>query len=354
VTRARSLRRAGLALVGVALVVATFAYFLPQIADYGDVWDVVQELSWPWFVALAAVAALNVLTFAPPWMVALPGLSFVRALKVTQVSTAVAIVLPAGIAAGAGVAYAMLRSWRFGAGEVARAVTLTSLWNQLLNLSYPIVAVFLLTIEGTETALLATVAFVGAAVLGLVVGSLVLVLVSRRIAGELGEVAARCANWALAKVRRGPVRWGGASFERFRDEAGDLLARRWHALTLTSLAGSLSVFAVLFVSLRALDVGPSEVSAIEAFAAWALVRMLGTIPITPGGVGVIELGLTGALVAFGGDNAGVVAAVLVYRFLTIVPVLAVGLLVAATWRRKRPGAIAQAAEAGAQLQRSKP
>src|SRR6266496_754057 len=37
-------------------------------------------------------------------------------------------------------------------------------------------------------------------------------------------------------------------------------------------------------------------------------------------------GLTAALVGFGGDNAEVVAAVLVYRFLTIVPTLVLGLV----------------------------
>ena len=74
---------------------------------------------------------------------------------------------------------------------------------------------------------------------------------------------------------------------------------------------------------------------IEAFAAWALARLLAIVPLTPGGLGVVELGLTGALVGFGGANAPVVAAVLVYRFLTIVPTLALGLLAVATWRRHR-------------------
>jgi uncharacterized membrane protein YbhN (UPF0104 family) len=67
--------------------------------------------------------------------------------------------------------------------------------------------------------------------------------------------------------------------------------------------------------------------------------MVGSIPITPGGVGIIELGLSGALVGFGGNDAGVVAAVLVYRFLTVVPTLALGLLAAFTFRRHEPPAL---------------
>jgi uncharacterized membrane protein YbhN (UPF0104 family) len=96
------------------------------------------------------------------------------------------------------------------------------------------------------------------------------------------------------------------------------------------------VFVVLLACLRVFDVPPGQVSLIEAFAAWALVRLLGSIPITPGGLGIVELGLTTALVGFGGGNAQVVTAVLVYRFLTIVPTLLLGLLTGATWKRHRP------------------
>jgi uncharacterized membrane protein YbhN (UPF0104 family) len=75
------------------------------------------------------------------------------------------------------------------------------------------------------------------------------------------------------------------------------------------------------------------VSLTEAFAGWSLARVLGSIPITPGGLGVVELGLTSVLAGFGGNHAGVVAAVLTYRFLTIVPTLVFGAVAAATWRR---------------------
>jgi uncharacterized protein (TIRG00374 family) len=329
------LRRAALATVSVGVVVATFVYFLPTVANYGDVWGVVKQLSWPWVAALLGATALNLATFAPPWQVALPGLSFFRAMELTQASTALSIVVPGGPAVGAASSYAMLRRWGVPARDFSRAVTLTSLWNQFLNLLFPIVAVFLLAVSGEQTTALATVAFIGVAVLGIVVAAFVVMLLSDRLARDVGDLAARLASWTRRKVRRGPVSWGGDSFERFRRDAGDFLERRWHMLTLASLAGSLTVFALLVVSLRALHVPPSQVSLVEAFAAWALVRLLGSIPITPGGIGVVELGLTGALVGFGGRNAGVVAAVLVYRFLTIVPTLVLGLVGAFTFRRHR-------------------
>ena len=146
------------------------------------------------------------------------------------------------------------------------------------------------------------------------------------------------ATWALRVVGRGPVAWTGESFAQFRAEAAGLLARRWHVLTAATLAGHLSVFLVLLTALRVFDVPADDVSVIEAFAAWSLVRLLGWIPITPGGLGIVELGLTTALVGFGGGNAEVVTAVLTYRFLTIVPTLLLGLVAGATWKRHRPRA----------------
>jgi putative heme transporter len=349
--RKRLLKRIALGAASLGIVVATFVYFLPTIAGYGAVWAEVKQLSWPWIGALLGATAINLATFAPPWQVALPGLTFVQALTVTQASTALSIVVPGGIAAGIAGSYGVLRGWGFAIRDVARAITLTGLWNQFLNLSFPIVGVFLLAVSGESTAALASVAFVGVAVLGVVVTGFVLILLSARLADDLGDTAARFANWALRKVRRGPVSWSGRNFEQFRAEAGDFLERRWHLLTIAALAGNLTVFALFVVCLRAVGVTASQVTIVEAFAAWALVRIIASIPITPGGLGVIELGLTGALVGFGGENAGVVAAVLLYRFLTAVPTLLLGLGAALTWRRygrgpeplptREPGATSQ-------------
>jgi putative heme transporter len=332
--RRRPVRRIALALVGAIFAIVTFAYLLPQIADYRDVWAVVRGLSWPWALALAAATVLNLLTFAPPWMVALPGLDFRSALALTQASTALSIVVPGGAAVGIAGSYGVLRRWGFPSREIARAVTVTGLWNQSANLSYPIIAVFLLSVTGGNSAVIDTAAFIGVAVLGVAAAILAGVLASDRTALEAGDLIARAVNSVRRRLGRQPVLWGGPSFGRFRHDAVDLLRRRWHVLTLTTYLGTLTVFLVLLVSLRALGVPESEVSLVEAFAAWSLARLLGSIPIAPGGIGVVELGLTGALVGFGGNNAGVVAAVLVYRFLTIVPTIALGLVATTTFRRR--------------------
>jgi putative heme transporter len=77
---------------------------------------------------------------------------------------------------------------------------------------------------------------------------------------------------------------------------------------------------------------------IEAFAAWSLSRALGSIPITPGGLGVQEIALSAALVGFGAHDVAAVAATLVYRALTFVPSVVLGLVSASTYDLDGPNA----------------
>jgi uncharacterized protein (TIRG00374 family) len=154
-----------------------------------------------------------------------------------------------------------------------------------------------------------------------------------RNARLVGGLAGRLWSGAAHLLRRKPVYGWDKQLVGFRHEAVGLLRRRWLALTAATLAGHLTVFLVLIVALRAVGVPSAEVSLAEAFAAWALIRILTTVAITPGNLGVVELGLTGALVSFGGDTPAVVAAVLLYRVLTYVPPVAIGGICLLVWRR---------------------
>ena len=323
--------------LGLGVVFVTFAVVLPKIASYPDVWKAVQTLDAKWLIALGVAVVANVVTFAPPWMLALPGLRFRQALPFTQASTAFTYIAPGGGLVGMAGSYGLLRAWGFAPNEVARAVTVTGIWNQLANLLLPVIAVMLLGIEGSRDAFLTTVAVVGAAVFTAVVGVLALVLWTDGFARAVGELAERVVSRLLRIVRRGPVTGWPDKFVHFRRETVELIRHRWHLLTLAAIAGNLTVFAVLLVALRAVGVESNEVTAIEAFAGWSLARALQLIPLTPGGVGPVELGLTAILVGFGGANAEVVAAVLLYRIFTIVPTLLLGLATIGAWRWLGPG-----------------
>jgi uncharacterized protein (TIRG00374 family) len=328
--------------IGLVLIVVVFFVVLPSIADPRDIWGAVQQLSWPWLLVLAGTAALNVLTFAPPYQAALPGLRFRPALAVTTASTASTYIAPGGPAVGMGLAFAMLRGWGFRGRPVTIAVTLTTIWNQFVIFGTPVLALAWLTWAGGSNPLLSTIALVGLIIFGAIVIGFGLALSSARQAKRLGNVVAKLVSHALAVIRKAPVTWSGSSFVRFRADTIGLLRRRWYWLTLSTMAGHITVYFVLLASLRAVGVRGGEVNLAESFAAWSLARVLGSIPLTPGGLGVIEIGLAGALVAFGGPQAEVVAAILIYRFLTIAPPVLLGAIFGATWRRHNPDVVIKA------------
>lgn len=321
--------------ISVAVIGVVFALVLPKIASYREVWGVVKTLTWEWVVALLAVTLLNLLSNALPWMAALPGLGFVNALRVTLAASAVSLVAPGGTAVGMATQFGMLKSWGLEGRPVGLAVALTNVWSQLAKYGFPVVALAALAAEGDTNRTLELVALVGLIMLVTIVAGFTAGLSSDRSARSVGDTAARAATWMKRLVRRRPVSWAGAEFVRFRSEAIDLLRRRWHVLTIATIASQLAVFVVLVVVLRAVGVTRDQVSLVEALAAWSVTRVLGSIPVTPGGFGIEELALTGALVGFGADNAAAVAATLVYRFLTVVPVLALGLLAAGTYKLGR-------------------
>jgi uncharacterized membrane protein YbhN (UPF0104 family) len=322
--------------VSAVIIGVTFAFLLPKIADYSQVWDVVRTLSWEWIVALITLTIINILSNAPPWMAALPGLDFVAALRVTSAAGALSIVAPGGAAVAVATQFGMLKSWGLQGRPVALAITLTNIWGQLITYGFPVIAIAALTAEGGRNTTLDWVALIGLGVFTTIVTGFAIGLSSKRLTKRVGDRAASIASWLKHLIHRRPVRWSGDEFVQFRAEAIDLLRRRWHVLTIAMIASQVAVFVVLLASLRAVGIHPAQVSVVEAFAAWTLIRALGSIPITPGGFGIEELALTGALVGFGADNAKAVAATLIYRFLTVVPNLIVGLAAAATYKLGAP------------------
>ena len=88
---------------------------------------------------------------------------------------------------------------------------------------------------------------------------------------------------------------------------------------------------ILLVALRGLGVG-DELGLLEFGRVYFVVTLLSSFVPVPGGVGVVEAGLTGALVAAGVDGGAALAGVLVYRLLTYVTPIVVGAVLYAGWR----------------------
>lgn len=335
-SRRPAVRRLVPAVLAFVVVVGTFAFVLPRFANYGDVVDVMSQMSVLSIVVLLVTGIVNIATFAPNWMAALPGLSYRKSLRVTLAGTAIANLAPLGGAVSMGMQYAMFRTWGFEKRESSRAMVVTGVWNNLVNLALPLCGLSLLLLRGGRNAALEVSARIGVVAFVIVAGAFIQVLRSNSGAKKVGRVADRVVRlWD--RLRRQVTLRASLSdvLVTFRNDSVDLLRRRWLALTVSTVAGVMSVFVVLAVAIRAVGIVGAEVTFAEAFAAWAGTRLLSTaFPVTPGGLGVVDIGLTTALTGFGGRTESVVAAVLVYRAVTWLPPIVLGSFCAIGWRKQ--------------------
>ena len=322
------------AVISLAIVVGIFVGVMPLIADYGEVWATIQAMTWLEVVSLVLMGLWNLATYWFVLTAALPGLRLREAAVVNQASTAVANTLPGGGAIGVGVSVAMLTSWGFTIAAITRSALVTGIWNNFVKLGMPVLALALLALEGEVTPARLTAAVVGIAVL---VGAIVvfaLILKSDRLARAIGRGLGRVVDWFRKLFRREPLSDWGDRAAKFRLDTIGLLRHRWLWLTAATLLSHFSLYLVLLVALRHVGVSQEELSWITVLAAFAFVRLISALPITPGGVGVVELGYA-AVLTIGLDDmtsAQVVAAILVFRAITYFLPIPLGVLSYGIWR----------------------
>ena len=341
-------------LFGIVIVVLIFTLAIPRFADYNAVWGAMKTLTPIEFWSLMAVMVFNLYTYWLANQAGLIGMSLAQSAVMTQTSTTVANTLPAGGALAIGMTAAMLNSWGFTAGEITLFVGVTGIWNIFAKLGMPLIALVLLVLTGHTSPGLVTAALIGAVVLVIAVTLLVLVFRSESLARRVGNGLGRAGSALLRPFRKGPIEGLGERTVKFRRETIILAKRRWFMLTWTTLLSQVALFFVLLLALRHMSVAEAQIPAVEAFAVYAFSRLLSAIPVTPGGVGVIDLGYIAGLSAFDSqEKAQIVAAVLIFRVLTYGIQIPIGIVTYTIWRRKRswwrttppPGSIAAELEA---------
>jgi putative heme transporter len=347
------------AAISLVLVGGIIWFVFGQFADLSSVWAAMRTLTGLEVIVLVAFAAWNLFTYWAVVRQATPGLTYPQAAVLTQTTTAVSNALPAGGAIGVGLTYSILGSWGFSRSRTTLSVLVSGIWNNFVKLATPVLALVFLAFSGSAgggrvvsgfiglgaLAWLAVVSDTGsgsfvAAILGLVglvaaIALFTMVLHSDDLAARIGIVTQGWASALLRVFRKPPATGWDHAVVRFRGRVIGLVSHRWLPLTFWTIVGHLSLYLVLVVSLREMGVSEEEVSAAQILVAFAFARLLTAIPLTPGGVGVIELALISAITSAGGDDAETVAAVLIYRLLTYVLPIVIGVVTYVVWRRNR-------------------
>lgn len=335
--RRRNRRRLLTTAASLLVVAGIFGFAFPHIASYGSVWGSLAAMHWPGIALIAAAFVASQVTTWAMISAVLPSLRLRQAAAVNLGSSAVANTLPAGGAVAMGVSWAMLSSWGVGTAEYVRYTLVSGLWNVFVRLGLPVLALSALAVAGQAGLASGVAAVAGAGVLLVTVAGLWGVLRSESFTRRAGGVLGRAEAGVRRLARRRPGQRVPGMLLDFRSGAAGLLTERGLRITVTTVASHVSLWLVLLACLRASGLGQGQVSWQVSLAAFAFARLLSVLPITPGGVGIVEVGLTAPLIAGLGPGAAAraAAAVLVFRAVTYLLPLPLG-AVAYLWWRYRP------------------
>jgi uncharacterized membrane protein YbhN (UPF0104 family) len=162
-----------------------------------------------------------------------------------------------------------------------------------------------------------------------------LVLWKEQVATTLGSTADRVASWFLGLFRKGPVTSLEPAVVDIRRQTIDVARTRWFRLTWTSISSQLAAFLVFALSMRFVGISASQVSLAAVFAAFTFGMLVGSIPVTRGGLGTADAVYIAVMVAAGGSSSAAVAGDLVFRTLTYLLQIPIGGITYVIWWRKK-------------------
>lgn len=310
-----------LAIGSVLLVLALLWFGLPWATGSSRTQIITALMSVPAWAPVVMVL-LGVLTIALEALTvsaAARGAGYVRSLHAHAAASGMMLVIPGGGLAGMGLMAWLLHRAGLTIGVILLGIITASLVEVVVSsvlLSLVGLGAWAVTVYGTGASLDlpggigAVLGILGIAAVSLALGAVLLnrsLLDSLLSRLELISDDARQVRDVVMPLRDGLV---------------ELLATRWVALLLPTLAARVVQAAAFVLALQAVG---AELSLTAAVAVFALARVLSLVPITPGGAGVTETVGAAALVALGLGAGPAASAMLLFALVTlVVPVLAGG------------------------------
>ncbi|MCL1593614.1 MAG: flippase-like domain-containing protein [Actinomycetia bacterium] len=290
-----------------ALVVLYFLW--PRLVELMSSAEDLSGIYWYWFVLMAV---LMTGAFAAAWElthIAVPDISRFLAATSQLVSNALAKVIPGGVVAAGATYFQMLSASGVPRPQAAVALAAVSFISNLVLFSLPGVALVVAAISAPIPQDLLPVALAGVALFILMFSAVFVLVKYDKPLLFVGNVIEKVGTWLGSRLKKD---WelSATGFLAHRNEVVDALGKRWPKALAAAVANWMLDYMVLFVALYAVGAQPRASLVLVAFAGSAV---LGMIPITPGGLGFVEVGLTAMLTASGIPAPDAALATLAYR-----------------------------------------
>jgi uncharacterized protein (TIRG00374 family) len=243
--------------------------------------------------------------------------------------------LPGGAATGGATMYQMLTRVGFDGATTSTALTAVGLLSTATLFVLPVLALPAIVFGLAVSSELLQGALLGGALgIFLLTGASIL-LVSDRVVRSVGQML----DWIVRRVFRRPAPAPTLAHRlvESRDFVRNALAASWKQALPAALGNQLFDFLALYVSLLAVG---SRIDPVLVLLAYVAGSALAMIPITPGGLGFVEAGLTGVLTLAGVLPEHAVLATLLYRLFSYWLPLPAGLVASILFRRRhRPSTL---------------
>jgi hypothetical protein len=230
--------------------------------------------------------------------------------------------------------YRMLTSWGRTTGEATLAVAAGGIFSIGIKLVLPIIAAIGLVVSDAPLSDTMQTVVTICLLVGLGVVVLAFVLGSEKRTAQAGRLIAPVWTRVLKLLRKPTPEDLPAQMVAARASAVQTLRDRWLVATWATVLTSATKFALLLMCLRFTGTGEGELRWSEVFVVFALVQGLTVFPITAGDAGVSEIAYIGLLTAAAGSEYvnQITAAVLVFRVITWLLIIPVGLGTLGFWK----------------------